>query len=227
MLPPPTVDSELMKTLTEEKDRVNPSFWSALENFKLLIRSNLAPKHSYNHGEYVTGEGNIIKSVKSELNFSKTFSYYGDMSRNACYNENGNWGKLAKRFKWDGKGYTKKGRLRRNNESREKNLKIIAKETPWKFGISMKTTNLGNLTKIRQRFVENSKRLQNGSHEKWSIWERFAEGWRKFKLHGKRPKLRAPWTVAILKKMVNFGEDSSKVGENPNERTKESGKWPL
>lgn len=121
----------------------------------------------------------------------------------------------------------KKGRFRRNNESRKKKLKIIAKETPWKFGISMKTTNLGNLTKIRQRFVENSKRLQNGSHEKWSIWERFAEGWRKFKLHGKRPKLRAPWTVAILKKMVNFGEDSSKVGENSNERTKESGKWPL
>lgn len=84
MLPPPTVDSELMKTLTEEKDRVNPSFWSALDKFKPLIRSNLAPKHSYNHGEYVTGEGNIIKSVKSELNFSRTLSYYGDMSRNAC-----------------------------------------------------------------------------------------------------------------------------------------------
>ena len=62
MLPPPTVDSELMKRLTEEKDRVNPLFWSALDKFKPLIRKNLAPKHSYNHGEYVTGEGNIIRN---------------------------------------------------------------------------------------------------------------------------------------------------------------------
>ena len=64
MLPPPTVDSDLMKRLTKEKDRVNPLFWSALEKFKPLIRNNLAPKHSYNHGEYVSGEGKTIKSVK-------------------------------------------------------------------------------------------------------------------------------------------------------------------
>ena len=71
MLPPPTVDPELMKGLIEGKDQVNPLFWSALEKFKTLIRRNLAPKHSYNHGEYVTGEGNITKSVASEFCFSQ------------------------------------------------------------------------------------------------------------------------------------------------------------
>lgn len=50
----------------------------------------------------------------------------------------------------------------------------------------------------------------------------------KFKLHGKRPKLGAPRKVTIFKEMVKFGEDSSKVGENSNERTKGLlGKWPL
>ena len=69
MLPPPTVDSELMKRLTQEKDRVNPLFWSALENFKPLIRNKLAPKHSYNHGEYVSGEGknaNVLNEMEME-----------------------------------------------------------------------------------------------------------------------------------------------------------------
>ena len=69
MLPPPTVDSELMKRLTQEKDRVNPLFWSALENFKPLIRNKLAPKHSYNHGVYVSGEGknaNVLNEMEME-----------------------------------------------------------------------------------------------------------------------------------------------------------------
>ena len=71
MLPPPTVDLEVMKGLIEWKDQVNPLFWRALETFKTLIRRNLAPKNSYNHGEYVTGEGNIIKSVASKFCFSQ------------------------------------------------------------------------------------------------------------------------------------------------------------
>ena len=59
MLPPPTVDSKLMTRLNEEKGRVNRLFWSGLENFKQLIKKTLAPKNSFNDGEYVTGEGNI------------------------------------------------------------------------------------------------------------------------------------------------------------------------
>ena len=57
-LPSPTVDPETMKSINQKKDKVNPLFLSGLEKFKRLITTTLSPKHSFNDGEFVTGEGN-------------------------------------------------------------------------------------------------------------------------------------------------------------------------
>lgn len=60
MLPPPTVDREVMKSLNKRKSQINPSFVSGVDEFKRLIRATLAPKRSFTDGEFVTGEGNYI-----------------------------------------------------------------------------------------------------------------------------------------------------------------------
>ena len=57
MLPAPTVDPEIMKSLNQKKSEVNDSFWSGLDRFKSLLRDTLSPKRSFNDGEFVTGEG--------------------------------------------------------------------------------------------------------------------------------------------------------------------------
>ncbi|XP_068715181.1 guanylate-binding protein 6-like isoform X2 [Montipora foliosa] len=56
-LPSPTVDVETMKSINQRKDEINPKFLSGLEEFKSLIKTTLSPKHSFNDGEFVTGEG--------------------------------------------------------------------------------------------------------------------------------------------------------------------------
>ena len=56
MLPPPTVDSEKMKSINDNKSDINPKFFSGLEEFKQLLRSIVVPKKSCNDGELVTGE---------------------------------------------------------------------------------------------------------------------------------------------------------------------------
>ena len=56
-LPSPTVDPELMKSIDDNKEKINPDFLSGLENFKRLLRNVLVPKNSFNDGEIVTGEG--------------------------------------------------------------------------------------------------------------------------------------------------------------------------
>lgn len=58
-LPSPTVDVETMKGINQRKDEINPKFWSGLEKFKSLISATLSPKHSFNDGEFVTGEGKM------------------------------------------------------------------------------------------------------------------------------------------------------------------------
>lgn len=58
-LPSPTVDVETMKGINQRKDEINPKFWSGLEKFKSLISTTLSPKHSFNDGEFVTGEGKM------------------------------------------------------------------------------------------------------------------------------------------------------------------------
>ncbi|KAL9979049.1 hypothetical protein ACROYT_G016641 [Oculina patagonica] len=57
MLPPPTVDPETMRSINQKKSQVNPKFLSGLKQFKNSIRPTLSPKHSFNDGEFVTGEG--------------------------------------------------------------------------------------------------------------------------------------------------------------------------
>lgn len=62
-LPSPTVDVETMKSINERIDEINPKFLSGLEKFKSLIRTTLSPKHSFNDGEFVTGEGKMDVSL--------------------------------------------------------------------------------------------------------------------------------------------------------------------
>ena len=58
-LPPPTADAETMKSLNQKKSQVNHLFLKGLEKFKSLMRRTLSPKHSFNDGEFVTGEGGV------------------------------------------------------------------------------------------------------------------------------------------------------------------------
>lgn len=58
-LPPPTTDSETMKRLNQEKSQVNHLFLDGIKNFKCLMSRTLSPKHSFNGGEFVTGEGGV------------------------------------------------------------------------------------------------------------------------------------------------------------------------
>jgi len=58
-LPPPTDDAETMKRLNQKKSEVNQLFLDGLEKFKSLMKRNLSPKHSFNNGEFVTGEGGV------------------------------------------------------------------------------------------------------------------------------------------------------------------------
>ena len=57
-LPPPTLDPEALKSITENKSVINTLFISGLEDFRSLVRRILLPKNSINDGELVTGEGN-------------------------------------------------------------------------------------------------------------------------------------------------------------------------
>ena len=56
-LPSPSVDPEIMKRINQKKSEVNPSFISALNEFKCLMKTVLAPKKSFTDGELVTGQG--------------------------------------------------------------------------------------------------------------------------------------------------------------------------
>ena len=66
-LPSPTVDPELMRRINHNKGKINPDFFSGLENFKRLLRNVLVPKNSFNDGEIVTGEGEYDRFHKLYL----------------------------------------------------------------------------------------------------------------------------------------------------------------
>ena len=51
-----------MKSVNENKDNINPLFFTGLEEFKSLLWSVLVPKNSFNDGEVVTGEGEYSRS---------------------------------------------------------------------------------------------------------------------------------------------------------------------
>lgn len=58
-LPPPASDPEVVLNLNREEVQqdINKSFVRGVQEFKAMLRSKLAPKRSFNDGEYVTGEG--------------------------------------------------------------------------------------------------------------------------------------------------------------------------
>lgn len=61
MLPSPTVNPELLKSINDNKSEINPLFFSELDEFKRMLRSILVPKNSFNDGELVTGEGSYFR----------------------------------------------------------------------------------------------------------------------------------------------------------------------
>ena len=56
-LPPPSVNEEVMKNINRNNSQINSEFFSGIEKFKVLLKRTLTPKHSFNDGELVTGEG--------------------------------------------------------------------------------------------------------------------------------------------------------------------------
>ena len=56
-LPPPSLSKEVMKNINRNKSQINSEFFSGIEKFKVLLKRTLTPKHSFNDGELVTGEG--------------------------------------------------------------------------------------------------------------------------------------------------------------------------
>ena len=48
----------------EVQQDINKSFVRGVQEFKAMLRSKLAPKRSFNDGEYVTGEGNALTSFE-------------------------------------------------------------------------------------------------------------------------------------------------------------------
>ena len=60
-LPPPSSDPEVVLNLNKEEvqGEINKSFVRGVQDFSEMLRSRLAPKKSFNDGEYVTGEGKM------------------------------------------------------------------------------------------------------------------------------------------------------------------------
>ena len=56
-----------MKSINDNKDDINPLFFTGLEEFKRLLWNVLVPKKSFNGGEVVTGEGEYRRSQESHL----------------------------------------------------------------------------------------------------------------------------------------------------------------
>jgi len=46
-----------MKDIEQNKERMNPEFFTGVKHFAELLKSKMAPKRSPYEGEFVTGEG--------------------------------------------------------------------------------------------------------------------------------------------------------------------------
>ena len=85
-LPPPSVSEEVMKNINRNKSQINSEFFSGIEKFKVLLKRTLTPKHSFNDGELVTGEGKgyycifvwLSSPVRATRNFSQISMYFSD-----------------------------------------------------------------------------------------------------------------------------------------------------
>ncbi|KAJ7380866.1 hypothetical protein OS493_004449 [Desmophyllum pertusum] len=56
-LPIPTVDPEVLKSISDKQSQINPAFLSGLKQFRQLLKDTLVPKNSFNDDELVSGEG--------------------------------------------------------------------------------------------------------------------------------------------------------------------------
>ena len=56
-----------MKSINDNKDDINPLFFTGLEEFKRLLWNVLVPKKSFNEGQVVTGEGEYGRSQELHL----------------------------------------------------------------------------------------------------------------------------------------------------------------
>ena len=75
----------MMKSINDNRDHINPLFFSALEEFKSLLWNVLVPKNSFNDGEVVTGEGEYGRSQELHLLIWPTpltycFTYVADIT---------------------------------------------------------------------------------------------------------------------------------------------------
>ena len=57
----------MMKSINDNKNKLNPLFLRGLEGFKSLLWDVLVPKNSFYSGEVVTGEGEYSRSQESHL----------------------------------------------------------------------------------------------------------------------------------------------------------------
>ena len=62
-LPPPSVSEEVMKNINRNKSQIISEFFFGIEKFKVLLKRTLTPKHSFNDGELMTGEGKGYYSI--------------------------------------------------------------------------------------------------------------------------------------------------------------------
>lgn len=64
-MPPPSSDPEVVLNLNrdEVQEDISKSFLRGVEEFKATLKSKLVPKHNFNEGEFVTGEGMTFEHV--------------------------------------------------------------------------------------------------------------------------------------------------------------------
>lgn len=71
-LPPPSANPEVVANLNRDEvhEEINESFFRGVDEFKMVLKSKLAPKHSFNDGELVTGEAlaTMVTSYVTALN---------------------------------------------------------------------------------------------------------------------------------------------------------------
>ena len=74
-LPLPTANGEVMKSLNDNKHKLESQFLRKLEDFKGLLKSNLIPKHSCTDREFVTGEGRpfLTKIIQCSILLTSIF----------------------------------------------------------------------------------------------------------------------------------------------------------
>ena len=82
-LPSPSVNEEVMKNINRNKSQINSEFFSGIKKFKVLLKRTFTPKHSFNDGKLMTGEGKgyywiFVSRGRETRNFSQISMYFSD-----------------------------------------------------------------------------------------------------------------------------------------------------